>query len=1431
MNKELRRTGNSLTGDVPWGTHFCLFYKTKEDLLDILVPYFRAGLEDNEFCMWVTSEPLTKAPIKKAMKKAMPDFDEYLWKGQIEILSYKDWYVRENIFDSQCVLNGWVEKHNKALAMGFKGLRLTGNTFWLEKKDWRDFMAYEEEINSVIGNYQMMALCTYSLNRCDAAEVIDVVRTHQFVLINREGSWHIIETSEDIEHTKDALQRSEERYRALFENSFDAIILTDPMQKGKILSANSAACRMLQRTEEELIGLERDAILDSGDIRLDNMMLKRDLEKVFTGELTFKRKDGSLFPGEISSSLFRDKGSQLRSVTILRDVSERKQLEAEMKWYASFPPINPNPVTEVDLTGRIHYCNPAAEKLFPNFCTHGLEHPWLADWEQVAGAFLKGGEKTITREVIVEAKWYRQSLHLVPDTQYVRIYGFDITDRKREEEEIRTLNRTLRALSNSNQALMCATEEAEYLQAVCKIIIEDCGHAMVWIGYAEKDESKSVRPVAYAGFEEGYLKSLQITWADTERGRGPTGTAIRTGEPSMCRNMLTDPAFAPWREEALKRGYASSISLPLLSGRSALGAITIYAIQPDTFSENEVNLLMELADDLAYGITFLRMRAAHAHAEDELQKSIKLLETVTKGTEVIVAAQDTNFRYIFFNDAYKEEIKRLTGKDINIGSSMAEAFAYLPEQQAIALKEWGRTMQGESANYRIEFGDPHYYRRVYSVRHTPIRDEQGNVIGAGEIAFDVTAQVYAEEALHKSEATMRGILNASKESIWLFSSDGVVITCNETALIRFGKSADDVIGKHFNEILDAELAESRLARLKEVVKTGQPVEFEDERSGIIFHHSFYPVTDANGCVNSITCFSRDITDYNEAEKALRESEARFRLLSTTAGRLLGSDDPQAIIEDLCRDVMAHLDCQAFFNFLVDEKAGRLRLNACAGISDEDARAIKWLDYGVAVCGCVARDHIRIIADDIFHTPDARTELIKSYGIQAYCCHPLMAQDRLIGTLSFGTKNRPHFTPEEVELMRRVTDQVAVAMQRKQAEQNLQESKDYLEHRIEERTQELKAASLYTRRLIETNLDPLVTISASGKITDVNVATELVTGLSRSDLLGSDFSDYFTEPEKARAGYKKVFEEGFVRDYPLAIRHRSGRVTEVLYNASTYRNEEGDIQGVFAAARDVTELRQAQNELRKSYEELERRVEERTSDLKEKTELLEVANKELESFSYSVSHDLRAPLRAIDGYARMILKKEWGKFDEDTTRKFNAIRSNAHMMGQLIDDLLSFSRLSKKQMSASKLDMENIIMDVWKELQIINPERNMTLTIHSMPSGYGDRTLIKQVCSNLLANAVKFTKNQYAAHIEVGGFTDDDGNICYVKDNGVGFDMAYYEKLFGIFQRLHSVDDFEGTGVGLATVQRIIHRHGGRVWAEGKVNEGATFYFTLPGKEE
>ena len=192
MKDKLRNSGIDLIGDVPWGTHFCQFYQTKENLIDILVPYFKSGLENNEFCMWVTSQPLTVKEAEDALKNAVPYADTYLNKGQIEIVSYTDWYTKDGTFDSKRILNGWKNKAKMALIKGYDGMRLAGNTFWLEKEDWAEFVQYEEEIENIIGKFNMIAICTYSLDKCSADDVIDVVNNHQFALTELEGEWALM---------------------------------------------------------------------------------------------------------------------------------------------------------------------------------------------------------------------------------------------------------------------------------------------------------------------------------------------------------------------------------------------------------------------------------------------------------------------------------------------------------------------------------------------------------------------------------------------------------------------------------------------------------------------------------------------------------------------------------------------------------------------------------------------------------------------------------------------------------------------------------------------------------------------------------------------------------------------------------------------------------------------------------------------------------------------------------------------------------------------------------------------------------------------------------------------------------------------------------------------------------------------------------------
>jgi len=258
-----------------------------------------------------------------------------------------------------------------------------------------------------------------------------------------------------------------------------------------------------------------------------------------------------------------------------------------------------------------------------------------------------------------------------------------------------------------------------------------------------------------------------------------------------------------------------------------------------------------------------------------------------------------------------------------------------------------------------------------------------------------------------------------------------------------------------------------------------------------------------------------------------------------------------------------------------------------------------------------------------------------------------------------------------------------------------------------------------------------------------------------------------------------------------------------------------------------ELKNAEDDIRKLNDELERKVIKRTAQLELANKELGSVNKELGSFSYSVSHDLRAPIRAIHGYTRIIMEDYADKFDEDGIKILNSIMNNSKKMGQLIDDLLAFSKLGRKQVTVSEIDMSALVQSVTGEFSFEEGENKPKFLYKNLLPANGDKALIKQVWINLISNAIKYSKYKPKTTIEIGAKIQGDMMIYYVKDEGAGFNMEYYDKLFGVFQRLHSQEEFEGTGIGLAIVQKIVDRHKGTVWAESVVNEGTCFYFSLP----
>ena len=653
----------------------------------------------------------------------------------------------------------------------------------------------------------------------------------------------------------------------------------------------------------------------------------------------------------------------------------------------------------------------------------------------------------------------------------------------------------------------------------------------------------------------------------------------------------------------------------------------------------------------------------------------------------------------------------------------------------------------------------------------------------------------AEDALRESEEMQRILLEGSPDPIFSFTPEGRYRYVNQAFAEGVGKTVEGIVGKTIWDILSQEEADKRFAALSQVLRTGEEVVIEGRvpraDGDRYFVTTISPLKDPEGRVTSAICSAKDITAREHAEEALRQSEERHREM------IAGISDVIAImaVDGTLRYKSPNIE--RHFGWLPEDLVGT---NGWETVHPDDLERIQ-------------REFLALLDE---HDSVVTVEYRYKCKDGGYKMIELTATNLTNSPLIDGVLMNYHDITE-----------------RKQAEDALRESEQMYEDLVNALPQ-----SLYR-------------IDLDGRTTFANRATLATLGVSFAECVGKSAYDFYP-PELAgqyRLDDQRVIDTGetftTVEDHflPADRKHVYVEVIKV-----PVRSAAGDVVGIQGMFWNVTERKQAEDEIQRLNAELEERVITRTAQR-------DAFNRELEAFAYSAAHDLRAPLRAIDGFSKIVIDDAAERLTPEEVEHLERVRAAAQRMAQMIDDLMGLSKVTRRPLLRREVDVSATAREVAEELRAAQPRRRVEVVVAPGMTAAADPALLRLVLVQLLDNAWKFTSHHDAARIEVGvaiadadadggggdGAGDagagvgDDGagreeRVFFVRDDGAGFDMGYAKQLFGAFQRFHAAGEFEGGGIGLAMVQRLVLRHGGRVWAEAEVEKGATFFFTLPRAE-
>ena len=842
----LRQTGIEVVGAVPWGTHFCQFYETSQDLVETLVPYFHEGLAANEFCMWVTSPPLQVEEATAALRAAVPDLDDYIARGQIAILDYSDWYTKSGEFrGADEVLQGWVDKHDDALRRGHEGLRLTGNTFWLEQSSWDDFARYEEAVNNVIGQYRMLALCTYSLEKCGAQEIAEVIATHQFALIKRSGRWQIIESSRH-RLTEEALRENE---RKLAEQAFmlanisDAVIAFD--REYRITYWNPSAERMFGYKASEVTGKSGTDILRPIYVGVTREELRSGLRDRGHLEVEFvhQTRDGRTLNIESRSIVLRnDRGEDIGHLSVNRDITDRNQAEEAAREtrdylenlidYANAPIIVWDPsftITRFNHAFERLTGHPASEVVGQRLEVLFPEDERAASMEQIArtlrGEFWELIEIPILHQSGEVRRVLWNSANITgPDGRTVVAtiaQGTDITERKRTEETLRETRDYLEKL-------------IDYANA--PIIVWDPSFTITRFNRAF--ERLTGRPAS-----EVVGQRLEVLFPEPERGA------------SMEQIART-----------LRGEFWELIEIPILHESGEVRRVLW----------NSANITgpdgQTVVATIAQGTDITERKQAEQILREQREDLNRAQAVARTGSWRLDVRHDQLL--------WSDETYRMFG--VPKGTPLTyEAFLGFvhPEDRASVDQAWTAALRGQpyDIEHRIVVSDSVKWVRERAELEL---DKDGTLLAGFGTVQDITERRQAEEAIEQERQRLQALVDASPVGIVLADADGRLLLVNREAERIFGYSPIEADSGWYDRAVRrrpdgsvyarAELPLERALRQGETVRA-EEVWFELSDGRIVpTLTNATPVYAASGEIAGAIAIIQDITPLEEVEKVRSE---------------------------------------------------------------------------------------------------------------------------------------------------------------------------------------------------------------------------------------------------------------------------------------------------------------------------------------------------------------------------------------------------------------------------------------------------------------------------------------------------------------------------------------------------------------------------------